>query len=91
MTNDIVTLMTAVGEIVGRLKSETDNEYVIETPRLFAQTQEGVGFVPGICMTGAKDPKEASIRKETVLFVVKTDDMIAKSWIQQTTGIVLAS
>lgn len=91
MSNDVFTFMTAVGEVIGRLKDETDNEYVVESPRLFAQTQEGVGFLPGVCMTGVKDPKEVRFRKESIVFMTNTDDMIAKSWVQQTSGIVLAS
>lgn len=89
MNNDVVTLMTNAGEIVCRITDESADSYTLEHPRLFAQTAEGVGFVPGVCMTGINDPTELVIQKTAVLFTIPANENISKAWIQQTSGIIV--
>lgn len=88
--NSVMTIMTSFGEVIGRIKENTDSQVVVESPRLFAQTAEGVGFVPGVCMTGAKNPAEITFQKSNIIFITECDSMIEKSWIQQTSGLVMA-
>jgi len=87
--SDIMTFCTITGEIIGRLKEENDTSYVVENPRLFGQSEQGVGFVPGVCMTGKREPSEATLNKAMISCVVETDENIVKAWQQQTSGIVL--
>ena len=77
--------------MVGRLKEETTNGYVLESPRLFvpAQGENGGGFAPGLSMTGEQHTKEASINKAVVLTVVQTHEGVAKGWTEATSGIVM--
>ena len=91
MKGEIVTVVTMMGEIVGRLKEETDKGYVLESPRLFvpAQGESSGGFAPGLSMTGAQDPKEAHINKDLTLTVCETHDAVAKGWTEATSGIVV--
>ena len=92
MKGEIVTVVTMMGEIVGRLKDETTEGYLLESPRLFvpAQGESSGGFAPGLSMTGVQDTKEAVINKDLVLTVVETHDTVAKGWTEATSGIVLA-
>ena len=88
---EVVTVITMMGEIVGRLKEETDTGYVLDSPRLFvpAQGESAGGFAPGLSMTGDQHPNSAHINKDLVLTVVVTHDQVAKGWQEATSSIVL--
>ena len=86
---DIKTFVTSLGEIIGTLEEEFADAYKIGNPRLFAQTAQGVGFMPGICMSGKKEPKEVTLSKTHVVTVVETDEALVKAWREQTSGLVL--
>ena len=90
MKGEVVTVVTMMGEIVGRLKDETTEGYLLESPRLFvpAQGESSGGFAPGLSMTGVQDTKEAVINKDLVLTVVETHDAVAKGWREATSGIL---
>ena len=87
--SDVMTFCTITGEIIGRLKEETDTSYVVENPRLFGHGEQGVGFVPGVCLTGKRDPVEATLNKSMISCVIETEEQIVKAWQQQTSGIVI--
>lgn len=87
--SDVVTLVTAGGEMVGRLKEETDTGVTLESPRAFVQTEKGVGFAPSVCLTGEREPKEVTFGRGGVILMCKTSEEVEKMWLQSTTGIVL--
>ena len=91
MKGEVVTVVSMMGEIVGRLKEETTNGYVIESPRLFvpAQGESSGGFAPGLSMTGQQDLNEATINGAVVMTVIECHPEIAKAWTQATSGIVM--
>ena len=91
MKNEVVTVITMMGEVVGRLKEETSSGYVLESPRLFvpAQAESSGGFAPGLSMTGEQHPSETSINKDLVLTVVLTHEQVAKGWVEATSGLVM--
>ena len=91
MKGEVVTLVSMMGEVVGRLKEETTDGYVIESPRLFvpAQGETSGGFAPGLSMTGEQNPDQATINKGLVMAVVKTHEGVAKGWVEATSGIAL--
>ena len=88
---EVVTVVTMMGEIVGRLKEETDSGYVLESPRLFVPAQEGSsgGFAPGLSMTGDQNPNSAHINKDLVMTVVVTHDQVAKGWTEAVSSIIM--
>ena len=89
--SDVVTLMTITGEVVGRLKEETDSYYELENPRNFIHTEEGAGYAPGISVTGinGKELTSAKFNKSAVLTMIKSDEGAKKAWQQVTSGIIL--
>ena len=93
MKGEIATVVTMMGEVVGRVKSMDDNSVTLESPRLFvpAQDQAGGGFAPGVSMTGEQDLDEGKFNLNVALTVVKTHEAVAKGWTQAVSGIVLAS
>jgi len=77
---DVVTLVTMAGEIIGRV-AESDYETItLTSPRLFVQKAEGSGFAAGICMTGVGYPAELVFRRNQILSVVPTDDVLIEDW-----------
>jgi hypothetical protein len=91
MKNDIVSVVSMMGEVVGRMKSEDDTSITLESPRLFvpAQDQQGGGFAPGISMTGEQELNEVTINKSVILAVVKTHETVASGWVSATSGIIV--
>ena len=91
MKNEVVTIVTMMGEVVGRLKDETSNGYVVESPRLFvpAPDSSAGGFAPGLSMTGKQDLPEAVINKSVVLTVIPVHHDVEAGWITATSGIVV--
>ena len=88
---EVVTVISMMGEIVGRLKEETTTGYELESPRLFvpAQGDASGGFAPGLSMTGEQHPASAHVNKGLVMTVVKTHEQVAKGWQEATSSIVL--
>ena len=87
---DVVTVVSMLGEVVGKLKEETSSGYVLEDPRLFVPSNDGQGgFSPGLCMTGKTELKEAHFNKNVVLTVLPSHDVIEKGWREATSGIVV--
>ena len=87
---DVVTLVTPMGEVVGRLTSMSEGNIDLSSPRLFVNGQEGQGFAPGICMTGEREPNSLSFNTAMVLSIVPTDTDVAKGWTEATSSIVLS-
>lgn len=86
---DVVTVLTPVGEIVGRYKEKDDGGITLESPRTFVQTEQGMGFAPGISMTGAPNTKEAKVYRNMIVAIVESSDEVEKAWLQATTGLVI--
>ena len=91
MSNEIKTVVTMKGEIVGRIKAEDEKTVTLESPRLFvpAQDQQGGGFAPGLSMTGVQDLNEATLNKSVVLTIVETHETVASGWVSATSGIIV--
>ena len=89
---DVVTLVTMMGEVIGRLKEKTDTEVTLESPRLFVpDPNNGAngGLAPGVSMTGEQNPNSAHVNKGLVMTVVKTHDQVAKGWQEATSSIIV--
>jgi hypothetical protein len=88
---DIVTLVTTLGEVIGKVSGNTPETLTLEKPRLFVPGEGGKsGFAPGICMTGETEPEELEFNMNNVLTVTKSHQQIADGWTQATTGIALS-
>ena len=90
MKGEVVTVISMLGEIIGKLKEETEDGYVLTDPRLFVPGEGGTGgFSPGLCMTGKTNLKEVTLSKAVVLTIVPSHETIADGWRQAVTGIVV--
>ena len=54
---------------------------------MLVQTQEGMGFAKGICVTGERDPKEVTFQQ--FVFVTPTNQEIQDAYRTAVTGIVI--
>lgn len=88
--NTIVTLvMTTGAEIIGRLVKDEFSTIVIYKPRLVQATQQGVGLVNGISMTGKEINEDFEFPKTSVAYMVETIKELADGWTTQTSGIAV--
>jgi len=92
MKNDIVTLVTMMGEIVGRVKEETQDAIVLKNPLLFvpANDDAGGGFAPGVSMTGAQGQDKGTFNKSCILTIMPCHEQVADGWTKATGSIILA-
>jgi hypothetical protein len=89
---EIVTLVTMCGEIVGRVASETDMTIMLKSPLLFVpggDDNAGGGFAPGISMTGAQGMHRGEFNKSCILTVIPAHDQVADGWLKATSSIVI--
>jgi len=84
---DIVVAMTMAGEIVGKYVKESESGITLEDPRTLIQSEQGMGFAKGICVTGKLDPKIATICN--YVFITEVNDDIARAWRQATSGLIV--
>ena len=74
-------------EIIGRLVKTDEHNITVFKPRLVQATQQGVGLVNGICMTGKEVEGEFNFPKHSVAYMVDTMKELADGWTTQTSGI----
>ena len=83
---DTVSFKTIAGEeVIARLDDENDKELTISKPMALTATQEGLGLVP-FTFTVSPDAK-LKINRNTIVFLAKTQEDMAKQYIERTTGI----
>jgi len=89
MKNEIVTVLTPVGEIIGKYVEQTEDYVVLDNPRLAMQTAQGYGFANAVTPTASESVKEAKIRN--YVLVVEVSKGVADAYRQAVTGLVTAS
>lgn len=86
----IVTLIMNNGaEILGRFVEEDFTGITIYKPRMLQATQQGVGLVSGICMSGVEPNGEFQFSKTSIMFMIETSKELADGWTSQTSGIAI--
>lgn len=88
LMNEVVVVVTNMGEVVGRLKAEDDSVVIISDPRLFIQQGDQAGFAPGVSAAGEQNPKELRFNKSMIITICVARQEIADGWRQQTSGII---
>lgn len=86
---DVVAVMCNSGEFVGRFIELGTSFVSLRNPRMIVQTQDGVGFAHGICITGEADVGRVDIFRESVSFVTKANTEVEKAYVQATSGIII--
>ena len=88
--DEIVTLVLINGaEVIGKWVESDSDKYIINRPRMVQASQQGVGLVNGVCMTGEEPKGDVAFNRSGVIFVIKTVEEMAKGYQQQVSGLVL--
>jgi hypothetical protein len=85
--DDIVSAVTPVGEFVGKFVSFENNILTLAKPKGVGQSQEGIGLMDGVCISGTRNPEEVKILN--VVLVAQTNLELANGY-RQAIGSVLA-
>ena len=90
MKNKIVTLVMSNGaEIIGKFIADDFNSITIYKPRMVQATQQGVGLVNGISMTGKEPDGNFTFPRTSVMYMIETMKELADGWTTQTSGIAI--
>ena len=87
--NDVVSVVTLAGEIIGKFQSETTTEVVIADPRLLSQNEQGLILIPALCMTGKPELDEVSLSRTSIVLMVPTVEEVEREYRANTSGIVI--
>ena len=88
--NKVVTLVMSNGaEILGKFIEEDFSMITLYKPRMLQATQQGVGLVSGICMSGIEPDGNFQFAKTSVMFMIETSKELADGWTSQTSGIAI--
>lgn len=83
---DTVSLkLTSGEEVIARLDKESNDSYQLHKPLMVVANQQGLGLAP-FMFTVSPDAK-FNLNSKNVLCVVKTEDEMAKQYVQNTTGL----
>lgn len=87
---EVVTIKTTAGEeIVAKLVEENPTGITVSKPLVLTASQKGIALVPFLFTT---DPDaDITISKGTVMVLAPTDKDASNTYIQNTTGIKLAT
>jgi hypothetical protein len=85
--NDVITVLTLAGEFIGKLKGEVGDTVTLEDPRMLVQSEQGMGFAHGVCVTGETSPTEVTFQQ--YVLATPTNEDIAKGWRQATSGLIM--
>lgn len=87
--NDIVSVMTAYGEYVGKFVEQGTSVVKLADPRMIVQTEQGMGFAHGICATGKENPTTVDIQMPQVVFITEVNEQIEKEYRRVTSGLIV--
>lgn len=101
--NDVISIVTTVGEFVGKYVSvepvavtrdgvstmHPPIAVTVKDPRMVMHNKEGMGFNPGISMTGKSEPDQVEFYITNVVFFGETSEPVKNAYLQFTSGIVL--
>jgi len=89
-TGDTVSVKLISGEeVVGRIGELAQDVVILTKPMTFIMGPQGLGMVP--YMFSAPQDAKIKIKESAIVAIVKTDENVNKQYIQQTTGLKLAS
>lgn len=83
---DIVTVVAATGEYIGKLDVMEAGKVTLTDPRMLVHGQQGMGFAKGVCASGEEDPTQMTFN--TYIFMVPTNKEVESGWRQYTSGII---
>jgi hypothetical protein len=83
---DTISFKTVAGEeVIARLKEETADILKVDKPMALTASQQGLGMVP---FTFTISPSTSvNVQKSALVFIAKTDEEMAKQYIESTTSI----
>jgi hypothetical protein len=85
---DVITIMTPIGEYVGRFENLSKGELYVTDPKLIVNSPDNkVGFGRGVCMSAVENIEEVTFCN--YLFVAPTNEVFEKAWREATSGLIV--
>jgi hypothetical protein len=90
--DNVVTILTTMGELVGKYNGVDDHGLLeIKDPRLFTQTEQGPGFLPGVCMTAKMEPEVCRLNPNMVITILEAHPEIMEGYNASVSKIQIAA
>lgn len=86
---DVISVITAAGEFVGKFDDESASKLTLKDPRMVIQTQEGMGFARGVCVTGEESPTQMAFYTGGIVFTAPSNEDIQKAYREAVSGLIL--
>jgi hypothetical protein len=82
----VVTAVTPVGEFIGKFVEFSNGILTLEKPKGVGQTQEGIGLMDGVCVSGK--PRPEKVQFMNVVLITDSNTEIANGYLQSIGGIL---
>jgi len=87
--NDVISVVSTVGEFIGKFVSEEDGKITLKDPRMVVHGESGMGFARGLSMTSGEEADECSFYTTNVVFVAEVHKDVVSSYREFTSGLIL--
>lgn len=82
----VVTAVTPVGEFIGKFVEFNNGILTLEKPKGVGQTQEGIGLMDGVCVSGKPHPDQVQFMN--VVLITDTNTEIANGYLKSIGGVL---
>ena len=90
MIGKIVSMMTVTGELIGTLTEETENSFILKSPRIIGGIPGGeIQFSQSVSMTGKICPESIEVYRQHVVYMLEAEQSFAEYYKTQLPGIQL--
>jgi len=87
--NDVVSVVTTIGEFIGKYKEEGGHQIILTDPRMVVHSKEGMGFARGLSMTSGDEADECAFYKTNVVFIAQVHPDVVSSYREFTSGLII--
>ena len=82
----LVSVVTPVGEFVGKLEEQTESFVTLQNPKMIITTPDKqMGFARGVCLTGKENPEVVTFYAGGIILITPSNDDIVAAYKKMTT------
>lgn len=87
--NDVVSVVSTVGEFIGKFVSENSHKITLKDPRMVVHGASGMGFARGLSMTSGEEAEYCSFYTTNVVFMAEVHKDVVTAYREFTSGLIL--
>ena len=87
--NDVVSVVTTVGEFIGKFVKENTHVVILKDPRMVVHGSTGMGFARGLSMASGEEADECTFYTTNVVFIAEAHKDVVTAYREFTSGLIL--